>query len=110
MAGNSVNLGGKVPGSMIKSLDSIEVLTAGESGGIEKIKKAMADFLVANPDLDVMVQVNDNGQDVSIYSVPKQGSDNIAKLIVYVVEPGEVTLVVMNGDIDPAQISGLLNM
>jgi hypothetical protein len=110
MAGNSINLGGKVPGSMIKSLDSIEVLTAGESGGIEKIKKAMADFLVANPDLDVMVQVNDNGQDVSIYSVPKQGSDNIAKLIVYAVESGEAKLVVLSGDIDPTQISGLLNM
>lgn len=110
MAGNSINLGGKVPASMLKNLDSIEVLTSDDTAGAEKIKEAMTDYLAENTDMDVMVQVSDNGQDVSIYSVPKPGSDNLAKLIIYVVEPDEVTLVVMNGDIDPTQLSGLMNM
>lgn len=109
MAGNSVRLGG-IPGDVVKNLDSMEVYSAESITGAELIKKAFDDYVGSADDLNLLMQVTDDGEDVSIYGVEMPDSNNFSRLIMYVVDgTDDATLIVMNGNINPAQISGMVN-
>lgn len=109
MAGNSVNLG-NVPSGVAKNLDSMEIYSADSNTGSSAIRKAFDEYVESAGDLDVLMQVSDDGEEVSIYGVGMPDSKNMSRMLIFVNDgTGEITLIIMTGDIDPSQISGMVN-
>lgn len=108
MAGNSVNLG-NVPMGVVKNLDSMEIYSSESKSGSNAIKKAFDEYVTSVDNLNLLMQVSEDDEDVSIYGTEKSGSKNMSRMLIYVKDSDEATLIVMNGDIDPSQISGMVN-
>lgn len=107
MAGSSLNLG-NVPMGVVKNLDSMEIYSSESNSGSAAIKKAFDEYVKSADNLNLLMQVSEDGEDVSIYGTEKPGSKNMSRMLLYVKDDDETTLIVMNGDIDPSQISGMV--
>lgn len=100
MAGGDIS-GADIPKDIAKKMDSIEVITSEKSSGAQKIQSAFNAYVTENPNMEVLVQVDDNKSKVNIFAVPDKTPDTYSKIIIYVIdgEDNETVLVVMNGKI-----------
>lgn len=106
--GKSGGLPGYIPDSLVKKLDSIEVITADENPQVTLIRDTVKEYINANKQLEVVLNVNDDGDNVTIYGLPVEGSDVYSKLIMYVVdEDGDTVLIVMNGKFNPEDLNSI---
>lgn len=106
MAGKSNSLNG-VPVKDIDRLESVEVITAEEQSMSQKIQDAMSEYTRNNPDLEILLQVNEKDNNVKIYGKPIAGSTNFSVMIIHVSESDENVLVVMKGVISPSAMENL---
>lgn len=94
--------------SLIKDLNSIEILAC-ENGVV--IKKIAPDVekRIAELKANVLLEANEDKESVVIYGTPDPKDENkISNLIIYSREPGELSLVVLNGSIDMASVAGMI--
>lgn len=100
MAGGGIS-GANIPKDIAKKMDSIEVITSDESSGTKKIKSAFNTYTSENPNMEILVQVDDDKDKINIFAVPDKTPDTYSKVIIYVLdgEDGDTVLVVMNGKI-----------
>ncbi len=106
MAGKSNILNG-VPVKDIDRLESVEVITAENQSVSQKIQDAMSEYTRNNPDLEILLQVNEKDNNVKIYGKPIAGSSNFSVMIIHVSESNENVLVVMKGVISPSTMENL---
>lgn len=106
MAGKSNILNG-VPVKDIDKLESVEVITAENQSVSQKIQDAMSEYTRNNPDLEILLQVNEKDNIVKIYGKPIAGSSNFSVMIIHVSESNENVLVVMKGVISPSTMENL---
>ena len=94
--------------SLIKDLNSIEILTCEKASVVKKIAPGIEQRIVSL-NADVLMEANEDNENVVIYGTPDPQDENkISNLIIYTREPGELNLVVLNGSIDMAQVSSMI--
>lgn len=108
MMGTNGNLPGNIPDEVMKNLDSIEVITSEESPGCNTIKEAFKTYIAENPGLELLMNVNDDGESVTIYGLQKADSENYSKIIMNISDSdGEVVLIVMTGNITSSDLENM---
>lgn len=106
MAGKSNMING-VPVKDVDKLDSVEVITSEDKSTSQKIQDAMAEYIRNNPDLEILLQVNEESNNVKIYGKPIADSSNFSIMIIQVSDGDEDVLVVMKGVINPSAMENL---
>jgi len=109
MAGGDIS---GVPTDITKKMDSIEVITSDGASGAKKIKSAFDTYTSENPNMEVLVQVDDDKDKINIFAVPDKTPDTYSKVIIYVLdgEDGDTVLMVMNGKITADDLADIAKM
>lgn len=96
----------KVAMNAIKGINSIEIINCEEASAIPSVKK-QAHQILAKLNLDVLMETRDGDELVTIYGKsPADDSKDtyISSMIIESSEPGEYSLIHINGKIDPATL------
>jgi len=94
--------------SLLKDLNSIEILSCENGSVINKITPDVEKRIVELK-ANVLLETNEDKESVVIYGTPDPKDENkISNLIIYSREPGELNLVVLNGSIDMASVSNMI--
>lgn len=94
--------------SLIKDLNSIEILSCDNGSVVKKIASDVEKRIVTL-NANVLLETNEDNESVVIYGTPDPKDENkISNLIIYSREPSELNLVVLNGSIDMAAVASLI--
>lgn len=106
MAGSESNM--KDMMKCIKNPEGMEVITASSPEAIAIVKKD-SKVKIKNLGLDLILDVNDDGENVNIYA-GKMADDGIMRdLLIETSEDGEYTIVYIRGEIDANSLTKLFN-
>lgn len=110
MAGGSIPAG-TIPSDLVSKMNSLEIISAENASGAAKIQNAFSEYMKENPDMEVLVQVDDSKDKVNIFATPGETADTYSKIIIYVMEgDGDTVLMVMNGRITSDDLVSLSGM
>lgn len=97
--------GTNIPEETFKKLNFMEIISSERKSGGEKIDKELNTLINANPAIEILMLVNDDGDNVVIYGTPLPGSDMLSQLMIYTRDSdGDVALIVLDGEINPKDL------
>lgn len=96
-----------IPSELVKKLDSIEIIEPEGKKGVEEVRKTIENYVNSTPELEILMHVNDDGDKMTFYGLPAAATDTYSKLILYITDSEDATLIIMTGNINTADISGI---
>lgn len=89
--------------NVVKNLDCIEVYNC-ENKGLLKSAKAKFNSMIAASGAECMVSSQDDEDDTAIYTITKAGETNPTVLFIYSSDKDELSIVVIHGEINFAEL------
>lgn len=106
-------IGGEFAGeyaSLFRDINSIEVYSCDNETLTQQVESRFHD-LIAKTNLDELLIAEDDGESAYIYAIPAKdpgkGDETVSGLIIYNVGKKDVNIVVIQGEIDMAEIAKL---
>lgn len=111
MRSPSMIIGNSISGNLLSKLTSIEVISAEENPQAKSVRKAFDEFVKAEPNLELLMNVSEDGEATTFYALPTQNPGNFSKVILFIYsedgKESEADLIVLNGNITNNDLSSV---